>query len=91
MGLLGKGMDISHVSLTGVLRVPTVILGSLLQQFHTGSLMGRGCLLRDHQTLLILSDAPSPPGVAVKASQQREGFPQGSSDSRSTNSKGTLL
>lgn len=48
MGLLGKGVGNSHVSLIRVLRVPTVILGSLLQQFHAGSLIGRDCLLRDN-------------------------------------------
>lgn len=66
------------------LRVPTAIPGSLLQQLQGDSLMGRGYLLRDHPALLILSDAPSPPGMASKASQQREGFPQGSSNSGRT-------
>lgn len=32
-------------------------LESLFQQSHTGLLMGRGCLLRDHQALFILSGA----------------------------------
>lgn len=69
MGLVGKRVGVTHVSLTGILRVPKATLGSLLHPLQVDSFMDRGFLLRDQQALLILSNALSPPGIAAKASQ----------------------
>lgn len=69
MGLVGKRVGVSHVSLTGILRVPTATLGSLLRLLQVDSFIGRGFLLRDQQALPVLSNALSLPRMATKASQ----------------------
>lgn len=80
MGLLGKRVGVTQVSLTGVPEGSHGHSGSLLQQVQVDPLTGRGRLLGEHRVLLILRDALSPPGIAAKASQQSQGSPQGCSD-----------
>lgn len=61
---MGKRVGVSHVSLTGDPRVPSHS-GVFAQQLQVDSLMDRDYLLQDHQALLVLNAALSPPVLAV--------------------------
>lgn len=63
MGLVGKRVGVTHVSLTGILRVPKATLGSLLHPLQVDSWTGAFCsgtskhcsfsaMLCHHQALL---------------------------------------
>lgn len=76
MGLGARGWLFLTSLPQRVLRVPTATPESLPHSGVSaavtsgGSLTDRACLLREHRALLILSDALSPPGLAIKASHK---------------------